>query len=100
MDLLAEVEISKLLGTLLPGCRCHDRIHGYGADMDEFERKMEFIIKTVSDTAVIQQRCKAILEDLAARAAEMSERESRTNERLNALRNLVEGYGPDHPQQS
>ena len=51
----------------------------------------------VSEPAISQQNTNAILENLAERAVESSERQDRMDERLNTLISIVERHVSNHP---
>lgn len=67
------------------------------AGLDHLRETVSQLTGVVSELAISQQNTNAILENLAERAVEASERQDRLDARLNTLISAVEQHVSNHP---
>jgi chromosome segregation ATPase len=73
------------------------RMDDLQAGLDHLRETVSQLTGVVSELAISQQNTNAILENLAERAVESSERQDRMDERLNTLISIVERHVSNHP---
>ena len=86
--------VSHLRGTV---SQIGESVFQLGGTVSQLGGTVSQLTGVVSELATSQQNTNAILENLAERAVESSERQDRTDERLNTLISIVERHVSNHP---